>query len=174
MNLPEKCVVDTNVPKTANLPFHASTDHDVPLKCVMACVLAVEHVTTNKCLIIDEGNEIFDEYRGQLSMRGQPGVGDAFMKWVHDHRYSLPDEQRVKITKSRDTYDEFPQSAALADFDKADMKFVAVSNAHKDKPSILQAVDHKWWGWKEALADAGITVHFLCPDFTEFKYSKFK
>ena len=27
-----------------------------------------------------------------------------------------------------------------------------------------------WWGWKDALADVGITVHFLCPDYVRSKY----
>ena len=162
MSLPEKCVVDTNVPKTANLAFSPLQDPDVPESCIAACIAAIEHVRDKRCLVIDAGDEIYGEYKRQLLMKGQPGVGDRFMKWVHDHRWSLPESQRVNITKNGDSYDEFPTSVDLASFDKADMKFVAVANAHEEKPPILQAVDHKWWGWKDALAEAGITVQFLC------------
>lgn len=172
MNLPKKCLVDTNVPKTANLATQPDPDSDIADACVLACIEAVEHVIKKRGLIIDAGDEIFDEYRQQLSMKGQPGVGDRFMKWVHDHRWSLPDSQRVTITRNGDSYDEFPTHDGLNDFDKSDRKFVAVANTHADKPPILQATDSKWWGWKDALADVGITVQFLCPEYVEAKYAE--
>jgi len=170
--LPVKCVIDTNVPKTANL---ACNPEDVPqelVACVLACVEAIVHVKKNGGLVMDAGDEIFDEYRRQLSMGGQPGVGDKFMKWVHDNRWKLPDADRVKITKNGNTYNEFPSHCGLAQFDISDRKFVAVSNAHPDKPPIFQATDSKWWGWKDDLAAVGITVHFLCPDYVKAKYAE--
>lgn len=89
MSLPEKCVVDTNVPKTANLAINPGRS-DVPDACVLACVEAVEHVIKKRGLIIDAKDEIFAEYQRQLAMRGQPGVGDRFMKWAHDNRWASP------------------------------------------------------------------------------------
>jgi hypothetical protein len=172
MNLPKKCLVDTNVPKTANL---AIAPNEVPRDltgCVLACVEAVEHVIRKRGLVIDAGGEIFDEYRQQLSMKGQPGVGNRFMKWVHDNRWSLPESDRVVIAKIGDSYDQFPNHKGLSDFDKSDRKFVAAANAHPAKPPVLQATDSKWWGWKDALAEVGITVHFLCPDYVEAKYTE--
>lgn len=79
----------------------------------------------------------------------------------------------MTITKTGDSYDEFPDHDKLENFDKSDRKFVAAANAHKDKPPILQATDNKWWGWKDSLAEVGITVHFLCPEYTKIKYAKF-
>jgi hypothetical protein len=146
MSLPKKCLVDTNVPKIANLATKPNPDSDVSDACVLACIEAVEHVIKKRGLIIDAGDEIFDEYRQQLSMKGQPGVGDGFMKWVHDNRWSLPDTHRVTITKNGDSYDEFPTHDRLNDFDRSDRKFIAVANAHQGKPPILQATDSKWWG----------------------------
>jgi hypothetical protein len=172
MSLPKKCLVDTNVPKTANLAMQPDPDSDVSEACVLACIEAIDHVIKRRGLIIDAGDEIYDEYRQQLSMKGQPGVGDRFMKWVHDNRWSLHASQRVSITKSGDSYDEFPICAGLDDFDKSDRKFVAVANAHPEKPPILQATDSKWWGWQAALAGFGITVHFLCPEYVEAKYAE--
>lgn len=169
MSLPKKCLVDTNVPKTANLATQPNPDSDVSDACVLACIEAVEHVMKKRGLIIDAGDEIFDEYRQQLSMNGQPGVGDRFMKWVHDHRWSLPDDHRVTITRNDDSYDEFPTHDDLNDFDRSDRKFVAAANAHQDRPPILQATDSKWWGWKDALAEVGIAVRFLCPKYVEAK-----
>jgi len=172
MSLPRKCLVDTNVPKTANLATQPDSTSDVPDVCVLACIEAVEHVVQNAGLVIDAGDEIFDEYRKQLSIKGQPGVGDRFMKWVHDNRWHLDKSQRVAITRKGDSYDEFPAHDGLNDFDISDRKFVAVANAHANKPPILQATDSKWWGWREALAAVGITVHFLCPEYVETKYAE--
>lgn len=172
MSLPRKCLVDTNVAKTANLATQPDPNAEVPDACVLACIKAIEHVIKQRGLVIDAGDEIFDEYRQQLSMKGQPGVGDVFMKWVHDNRWGLPDSQRVSITKSGDSYNEFPAHKGLEDFDISDRKFVAVSNAHPRKPAILQATDSKWWGWKKALEEVGITVHFVCPEYVKAKYAE--
>ena len=172
MSYPDLCVVDTNVAKTANLATQPDVASDVSDECVMACIEAIEHVIKKKGLVIDAGDEIFDEYRQQLSMSGQPGMGDSFMKWVHDHRWSLPDSQRVEITKNEDSYNEFPAHDGLNNFDKSDHKFAAVSNAHSDKPTILQATDSKWWGWKDALSECGITVQFMCECYIQTKYQE--
>jgi len=171
MSWPRKCVMDTNVPKTANLSTQPDPNSDVPDACVLACIEAVEHVIKNRGLVLDAGDEIFDEYRQQLSMKGQPGVGDRFMKWVHDNRW-MPNSHRVTVTENGESYDEFPAHAGLNDFDKSDRKFVAVSNAHPEKPPILQATDSKWWGWKDALAETGITAHFVCPEYAKAKYAE--
>jgi len=172
MSYPNLCVVDTNVPKVANLAIQSDPNSDVPDACVLACIEAIEHVIKKRGLILDNGGEIFNEYRQQLSMKGQPGVGDRFMKWVHDNHWSLPDSNRVAITKNGDSYDEFPDHDGLNTFDKSDRKFVAVSNAHPDKPPILQATDSKWWGWKDALVEMGIITHFVCPEYIETKYAE--
>ena len=94
------------------------------------------------------------------------------MKWVHDNRWTFPDADRVPITRNGESYDEFPDHAGLAHFDYSDRKFIAVSNAHPEKPPVLQATDSKWWGWKDALAEVGITVHFLCPEYAKAKYTE--
>lgn len=170
MILPDKCLVDTNVPKTANLSVTPDQIPDDLVPCVFACVEAIYHVINRRGLVIDAGDAIFDEYRRQLKLKGQPGVGDAFMKWVHDNRWKLAEVDRVPITPKADSYEEFPDHEGLRDFDPSDRKFIAVANAHPEKPPILQATDSKWWGWREALASVGIVVHFLCPDYIEAKW----
>ncbi len=171
-SLPKKCLVDTNVPKTANLAIDPDKIPNELIGCVDACIEAVEHVVKKGGLVIDEGGEIFTEYRRQLSMSGQPGVGDSFMKWVNDNQWGFPQEDRVVISKDGDIYNEFPNHDELSTFDVSDRKFVAVANAHPKKPPILQAIDSKWWGWKGALAEVGITVRFLCPEYTKAKYKE--
>ncbi len=169
---PKKFLVDTNVPKTANYALNPADITDELAGCILACVEAIDHVVKKGSLVLDAGDEIFTEYRNHLSMSGQPGVGDRFMKWVHDNRWSFPDADRVIITKNGESYDEFPDHDGLSDFDNSDRKFIAASNAHPAKPPVLQATDSKWWGWKDALDEVGITVHFLCPDYAEAKYAE--
>jgi len=167
----QKRIIDTNVPITANRALDPKATHE-ELPCILACVNAVEFVVENGGMVIDAGDEIFDEYRTNLKLKGQPGVGDKFVKWVHDHRWSFPPEDRVPITRTGDTYAEFPDHEGLKDFDRSDRKFVAVANAHPDKPPILEATDSKWCGWKDSLEEVGITVIFLCKDFVEQKYQE--
>jgi hypothetical protein len=167
-----KAVVDTNVPKTANLSNNPASISDDLVFCVAECVNAIENIIKKGGLVMDDGNDIFDEYRKQLSMSGEPGIGDKFLKWVHSYRFGFPSSDRVPITKNGDSYDEFPEHEALRDFDTSDRKFVAVANRHADKPPILEATDSKWWGWKEALKESGISVSFLCPDYIRTKYQE--
>jgi len=47
-------------------------------------------------------------------------------------------------------------------YDRSDRKFLAVAAAaHEEHPPILQSFDSKWWGWREAVDQVGISVHFL-------------
>ena len=170
--LPNKCLIDTNVPKNANLATKRDLSSEVPDACIERCINAVMHVTKNGGLVLDDGGEIFAEYIMNISLRGQPGVGDAFAKWVHDNQWNAQKVDRITVTKNGDSYDEFPHHAGLIQFDISDRKFIAVANAHPAKPPVLQGTDSKWWGWKSALAKVGITVHFLCPDYAEAKYAE--
>ena len=167
--IPSKCLVDTNVPIVAN---QAHTPNSVPLECVMACMEAITNVTSKGVLVIDSGDEIFREYLNNLSLSGQPGVGDLFFKWVHDNRWMANKIEQVDITPDGYSYREFPDHKSLSSFDNSDRKFVAVANSHPEKPPILQATDSKWWGWSEALEEVKIRVEFLCPDYIKDKYNE--
>lgn len=166
-----KCLIDTNVPKTANLVWHDSSSN-IPDACIEECINAVEHISKNGGLVLDEDGEIFNEYLKNLSLCGQPGPGDAFLKWVYNHQWNPQKVDRIQITKNGASYDEFPCHSALDNFDKSDRKFIAVANAHPDKPPILQATDSKWWGWNDALAKVDIKVGFLCPDYAKKQCAK--
>lgn len=164
-DLPDLCVVDTNVPIVANYAINSQgKPEDLDDTCVSECIRAIEHVRNQKNLVIDNGDEILSEYRNNLSSERQ-GIGNSFLKWVFDHQYTLPQANRVSITRDGDIYTEFPENPALADFDQDDRKFVAVANAHEEAPSILQATDREWWGYRDALQNEGINVHFLCPEY---------
>lgn len=173
MILSTKCLIDTNVPVNANLATQSELKNWIPKECILECVKQIENITKNNAvLVLDSNNEIFNEYRNNLSLRGQPGVGDMFIKWVHDNQWNPQKIERIAITRNGDSYDEFPSHENLKTFDLSDRKFVAVANAHPARPPILQATDSKWWGWKGALQEAGITVQFLCPNYARKKYKE--
>ena len=128
------------------------------------CMDALQEVTRGASLVMDANGEIFDEYRNNLSLRGQPGVGDMFLKWVHGNPWTSERCERRRITPIPDdprAYGEFPLNKALANFDASDRKFVAVACAREPRRAILEAVDFKWWGWREALKAEGVHVVFV-------------
>jgi hypothetical protein len=156
-----KCqVVDTNVLVVANQRSTASR------ACASSCATALVNIKKFGAIVIDDGDRILSEYRGYCSVSGQPGIGDSFIRWIHDNRgrQELVEVVGIIPTEGGLSFVEFPKHEELAKFDHADKKFVAVANAHRNKPHILQASDSKWWGWKNSLMSCGITVEFLCPN----------
>ena len=154
-------VVDTNVPVVAN-----GNSAQASAECVLACTVRLRQLKEDGRLVLDDKWLILGEYKANLRSQGQPGVGDAFLKWVLTN-LSNPDRcELVAITPTSaelDDFVEFPPSAGLADFHPDDRKFVAVAVAHRDHPPILQAVDTEWWQLRAELEKAGVTVDFLCP-----------
>lgn len=150
-------IVDTNVPVVANGGQEADPE------CVRACVGALRELTSGGHVVVDDGLEILQEYRKNLRAQGQPGVGDAFFKWLWDNLYVKEVCTQIRLTEHPNRgYREFPEHEKLAGFDPSDRKFVAVAAAHPEHPPILQAVDSKWWGYRRALSQCGIRVEFLC------------
>jgi hypothetical protein len=143
-------VVDTNVAVVAN------GRHNETRRCANNCAQALLRVTKSGAIVIDDARRILKEYLNHCSASGQPGIGDAFVRWVHDNAWNTDRVHRVSITpmdRPPRLFEQFPEHDALQTFDPSDQKFVAVANAHPDKPPILQATDSKWWGWKEALRE---------------------
>ena len=160
-------IVDTNVPLVANRFSHASED------CVEICVDRLEQITKGEIKLAvdycasDDQRHIIDEYRNKLNPSSQPGVGDAFLKWV-EINWTNPDlcdlvEITFIVVGAKISFAEFPSDPALADFDDDDRKFVAVACAHPGHPPILQAVDSKWHHFLGALTPNGVRVEYLCP-----------
>jgi len=151
------CLVDTNVGVAANSQSDASEE------CDLACIQTLREITERGHLVLDDIGLIFDEYRRNMSLRGQPGVGDAFMMWVMNNQYNEERCTRVPITPDNGSFNEFPEDEALHNFDPSDRKFVAVAVAHGQNPPILVACDTDFWNARDDLAAAGIQVEFLCP-----------
>lgn len=165
-----RCVVDTNVMMTAN-----GANPGASAACTLASARALQAVMARGHVFIDDGGRIVAEYRANLSARGQPGPGDAFLKWLLTHEWGGEKVTRVPITPAEDDAEDFvelPRPPRGIAYDRSDRKFLAVAAAHAEHPPILQAFDSKWWGWRAALAQIGVTVEFLCEHDIAAKYQE--
>ena len=164
-------IVDTNVLVVANGKTPQASQ-----QCVMNCSQNLREIQQGKILVLDDRWLIIKEYLKNVSSSGQPGVGDAFLKWVLTNKGNLKHCQLVPITEvSENNFSEFPKDAELKDFDPSDRKFVAVALAHLEKPPILNAVDSDWKNFEDRLAVYGIKVEFICPDsFSQTKVQNSK
>ncbi len=154
-------VVDTNVAVVANGGHEAAS-----AKCMGACTAALRQARCH-LVLVDDGHRVFSEYRRQLSHKGQPGLGDAFFRWLWDNQANPERCRQVAITSRGDDdldFAEFPTDPRLVGFDPSDRKFVAVALASGLAPEILNASDTDWWEYREALADNDVQVNFLCPE----------
>ena len=127
-------VVDTNVPVVAN----GRTKQADP-DCVIACIEALTEIRDQGVIMLDDALLILKEYMGNLSMSGQPGPGDFFMKWVWTIQAHPNHCQQVTITPRTDdptNFVEFPLDTGLAGFDRSDRKFVAVALASGSTPEF--------------------------------------
>jgi hypothetical protein len=161
-----KLIVDTNVAVVAN---GLSASPQAGPRCVKACAAKMREIQLQHVLVLDDGWHIVREYMRKLASTGQPGVGDAFLKWVLTNRTNPQRCETVHITPRNGetgpvTFAEFPGDDALIGFDRSDHKFVAASVSHPEKPPILNAVDTDWWDYRIALERHGVRVEFLCPE----------
>lgn len=112
-------------------------------------------------VVLDKLGLMFEEYSRHLNYRGQPGVGDLFFKYLHDHKYAKGKIQLVTITHSSDEtkgFDELPPNS----LDKSDRKFLAA--AQVSKADIVNALDSDWYEHRAFIATLGISVTQLCPE----------
>lgn len=163
-------VIDTNVLLIAN------GQHDeVSPECVEECVRRLQAVQKEGIVVIDDGYRILGEYQHKTRLNPPKGVGDVFLKWLLRSVGNRAHCAQVSITENaQDEFAEFPDASLQKAFDAPDRKFVAVANAHPDKPPVWQGADCKWLDWWPRLQEAGVRVEFICPeDACRFYIGKF-
>ncbi len=149
-------VVDTNV-----LLVASGRDDSSP-ECRLSCIGILVEITSRGGLVLDSLGLIVEEYSRRHNYSGQPGVGDAFFRWVHSNRYRKELCSTVPITPTEDgSFAEFPADPGLATFDEDDRKFVATAISHGDA-EITVGTDSDWWQHREAFAEAGVKIQFRC------------
>ena len=154
-------VVDANVPIVAN-----GRSEQADADCVISCIEALQSIYGTGTVLLDDAMLILSEYMGNLSMSGQPGPGDAFMKWVWQvqaNEQFCRQEHISPAGNDANTFEEFPDDPRLKSFDPSDRKYVAVALASGSAPELLNAVDPDWSEHFEPLRDAGVKIKFLCP-----------
>jgi hypothetical protein len=155
-------VVDTNV-----LLVASNRSPQASPKCVLVCVEAIVRIQSSERVVLDRAYQIIGEYQNKLSLSGQPGLGDAFFKWLWQNQANPECCEVVEIHArpgSVEDYEEFPDAPELNSFDPSDRKFVAVALASPSRPPVMNATDSDWWNHREALEKHGVRVEFLCPE----------
>lgn len=167
-----KYIVDTNVPKKAS-EMH-SIDR-LEAQCSLSCLKFIKQLMDSRddVLVLDVNMEIWKEYSHILKSNAEPNVATQFLGWVQ-RNLTLREGcrvERIKLTVLGDReYEEFPESEELVGFDPSDRKFIALSNAHKEHPPVVEGSDSLWWGFKDALEKVGIHINFLCEEYVRLKY----
>jgi hypothetical protein len=157
-------VVDTNVLIAAN-------GTDVEWRNIASeCINRLNGVKDRGRVCVDSLGLILGEYGKKLPSRSRTGFGDMFYLWIARNRTNAQLCEQVVITPHEALDQGFEECPVLdpeiAKFiDPSDRKFLAVAHAHAEKPPILQATDCKWIGWKDGLAQAGLTIDFVDEDF---------
>ncbi len=158
-------IVDTNVPVVAN-----GRSAQASIECMVACAQQLQQITRQGKLVLDNQWRILREYMAHLHTSGQPGVGDAFLKWALNNIANPDRIETVSITPCNPVdpdetdFQEFPSDPDLANFDPSDRKFVAVCLAHSQHPPVLNATDRDWWDFRDVLSVHGVQVLFLCEE----------
>lgn len=152
-------VIDTNVLVVAN-----GAHEQAGIRCQLACIEALEGARDGT-VAIDDAQRILLEYRNHCSFSGQPGVGDAFFRWLWNQQGNPEKCRVVAISPHAERgFAEFPADERLVNFDASDRKFVAVARAAGSPSPVLNATDTDWWDARVALEDHGVQVQFLCPE----------
>ncbi|MFJ5987946.1 hypothetical protein [Lentzea sp. NPDC092896] len=157
MKLPQRAAIDTNVLIVANGKSPQASD-----ECELAAIEFLEVAESDCVVLIDDGYEIFEEYKRYCNFHGQPGVGDHFFMHLHRSQADASRVHQVRITADGNgSYAEVP--AALAKFDPSDKKFIATVLSDGQGAPIVNCVDSDWSESSGPLLASGVHVHELCP-----------
>ena len=152
-------VIDANVLAVAN-----NLHEQAAPACWQSCIRFLVSVqSVGGCVSVDDLGEIFKEYSRYASHAGQPGLGDAFFKWLFQNQGYDTVCEKVPITPNADRkYEEFPSDPLLSAFDLSDRKYVAVSLTSRRNPIIYNAVDSDWKIFEHVFVQLDIPVCQLC------------
>jgi hypothetical protein len=168
-------IVDENVPIVANdvarlsqrkQPLAPQADN----KCRLAAIQRLRQIISSGHVLIDDAGSLLAGYRQYLSGKGQPGVGDAFLKYLADNEYNEQKVTRIALSINNDrTFAAFPEVPQLATFDAADRIFVALALTAPIDSTVVNAVDSDYSHHSQALVQFGVRVEELCPETLKAK-----
>jgi hypothetical protein len=147
-------IIDTNVLIAAN-----GHSPQVSAGGVERCQKFVNSLFVNTLISIDSNNEIFDEYFRHMNFSGQPGIGDSFVKYLFDRQADITICETVEVIReAKHHYRVLSDKPDLLDFDKSDLKFIAVHLLSKYHSPIVDACDSDWAENKVLLNSHNIKV----------------
>lgn len=161
-------IVDVNVAIVANdwrrqLNSQTLSTPQADEKCRLACVEVLKRIIRKEVVVVDAAGDAIREYLRRLRTSGQPGIGDAFLKFVLEQQYAHKRIQRITVKRHADRkYEPFPADPDLKAFDQADRIYVALNRSVPDS-RVLNAVDSDYKQHAKALVKHGVTVKELCP-----------
>lgn len=177
---PDAVIIDTNVILVAN-----GQNEDANLRAIDRCSreLAAVQAGRHGLLVIDDAPDspdyswILSEYRNKSQPWSGQYPGDLFVRWVIENQFNDTRVLGVPLTPRGGArkpsgepvdYAEFPQDAALRDFDLSDRKFVAVARGYRileprKTAVIVEASDSDFRQAQAALKKAAVSLRFLCP-----------
>ena len=162
-------VVDENVPIVANdaarlagrLKLISPQADDA---CRLATIERLQMLIRGGVILIDDYGIVLGKYRDKLSSKGQPGIGDAFLRHIWDNSWNPKKVLQLAIEREKSgEFTAFPDDPDLETFDKDDRIFVALARTAPKKAIIVNAVDSDYRDHSIALTRFGIEIEELCP-----------
>jgi hypothetical protein len=166
-----RIILDTNVPAKASVSPNSCPTEELNMQ--KACMEYVRALTQekDKKLVLDLGHEIWKEYHNNIC--DNSNMGKLFFRWLHSYYATILPEDHIKLDRDENgRYIDYPYDDDTREFDESDKKFVALSNAHPEKPPIIEAADGKWLGYEKAFAKYGIHIEFLDRDYAQKMYEQ--
>lgn len=166
-----KIILDTNVPTKASISPQLC--HENELEMQKKCMKYIGDLVNNKetKLVLDADFEILKEYQNNVCKNSN--MGKIFFKWLYNYYNQIQPEDIIKLEKNRSgQYMDFPYDDDTENFDESDKKFIALANAHAEKPPIIEAADGKWLGYEAAFAKYGIIIEFLDRKYAQRMYEQ--
>jgi len=147
-------IIDTNVFVAANGGTDQLSEDDIN-----RCKSFVALLFSKTIISIDAKSEIFSEYFRYMNRSGQPGIGDAYVKYLWDRQCDKTVCELVDISKNKNgVYKQLKGKEDLICFDPNDLKFIAVYLGSKFNTTICNASDRDWEENKSLLAKYNINV----------------
>ena len=153
-------VVDTNVWFAAGkLASEVETLEEAD--CIESCIdWTSAFLSGDKRVLVDTAGKVFDEYWAYVSLGRFPG---SSLFELYNNLWERFETREIDFDE--DGFAILPEKISFHDL--ADRKFVALALSCTPFAPIFNASDTDWEKEREPLAQNGLTVHELCPDYIE-------
>lgn len=166
-----KVILDANVPAKAAVSPAFCPESDLQIQ--EKCMSYIENLVNEKDskLVLDIGYEIMTEYRNNVCK--DSNMGKIFFRWLYDYYSRIDNNDHIKLEKNDNgQYKDYPYYDDTKDFDESDKKYIALANAHSEKPPIIEATDGKWMGYESVFLRYDISIEFLDRNYAQRVYEK--